>query len=37
MNTYKSKAEATHEKKFNNLYMNKQNKERVKENPSNTI
>ena len=37
MNTYKSKIEATHEKKFNNLYTNKQKEEGVKENPNNTI
>ena len=36
MNTYKNKIETTHEKKFNNLYINKQ-KEGVKENPNNTI
>ena len=34
MNTYKNNMETTHEKKFNNLYMNKQ-KEGVKENPNN--
>ena len=37
MNTYKSKVEPTQEKKFNNLYMNKQKEEGVKENPNNTI
>ena len=37
MNTYKSKIEATHEKKFNNLYTNNQKEEGVKENPDNTI
>ena len=36
MNTYKNKMETTHEKKFNNLYMNKQKEEGVKENPNNT-
>ena len=37
MNTYKNKTETTHEKKFNDLYMNKQKEEGVKENPNNTI
>ena len=37
MNTYKSNIEATHKKKFNNLYTNKQKEERVKERPNNTI
>ena len=37
MNTYKSEVEPTQEKKFNNLYMNKQKEEGVKENPNNTI
>ena len=35
--TYKNKIETTPEKKFNNLYMNKQKEEGVKENPNNTI
>ena len=37
MNTYKNKIETTHEKKFNNLYRNKQKEEGVKENLNNTI
>ena len=35
MNTYKNNMETTHEKKFNNLYMNEQKEEGVKENPNN--
>ena len=37
MNTYKNKIETTHQKKFNNLYMNTQKEEGVKENPNSTI
>ena len=37
MNIYKNKIETTHEKKFSNLYMNKQKEEGVKENPNNII
>ena len=37
MNTYKSKVEATHVKKFNKLYMNKLKEEGVNKNSNNTI
>ena len=37
MNTYKNKIKTTHEKKFNNLYMNRQKEEGVKENLNSTI
>ena len=37
INTCKNKIETTHEKKFNNLHVNKQKEKGVKENPNNTI
>ena len=34
MNNYKNKIQAKHQKKFDNLYMDKQKEEGVKENPN---